>query len=244
MTTEGKHPPVPSESLTAYFAEIAQYRLLSREEEAALAVRIRAGETDALNQLVCANLKFVVTIAKQYQNRGVSLSDLVSEGNVGLIRAAERFDEGRGVKFISYAVWWIRQTIHQAIADQSEAVRVPAGELMHVRHAGRTASLDAPLAVGGESNLLDLLPDDDQPPPDAALLSDGLDAALHSALHALRPREAEVVRLYFGLEGDSQTLEQIAARYGITRERVRQIKDKALAHVRTSKQGKWLAAFR
>jgi RNA polymerase primary sigma factor len=238
------HHPQVVESLTAYLDEIARYRVLTREEEVALAGRIHDGDAEALNALVCANLRFVVTIAKKYQNRGLSLPDLISEGNVGLIRAAERFDETRGVKFISYAVWWIRQTVRQALADQSQAVRVPASEFANLSRIVRGVSLNASIGASGDSNLLDLLPDDDQPAPDADLLSEGLDETLHNALDTLRPREAEVLNLYFGLTGDAQTLEQIADRYGITRERVRQIKDKALAHVRRSKPGRRLAAFR
>jgi RNA polymerase primary sigma factor len=271
------------DSLSTYLEEIGRYALRTRVDEAALAPRIRAGDHDALDALVCANLRFVVIIAKQYQHRGVPLSDLIAEGNLGLVRAAERFDESRGVKFISYAVWWIRQSILQTLADNGHAVRVPAGQAGTMRRISHEASqlsqalgreptqreladalgmseaeiatalpiarvslsLDAPLGDDREGQLLDLLPDDDGSSADRATSDADLIAALHAAMDLLRGREAEVLTMYFGLDGRGErTLEEIGARYGITRERVRQIKDKALSRMRRSRQGRVLEPFR
>ena len=271
------------DSLSTYLDEIGRYPLCTREDESSLAARIRAGDESALEALVCANLRFVVIIAKQYQHRGVSLPDLIEEGNFGLIRAAERFDEARGVKFISYAVWWIRQSLLQALADQGHAVRVPAGQAGAMRRIGHEArqlsqelgreptqrelaeqlglpeaeiaaalpiarasiSLDAPLGTDQDSQLLDILPDMGGPAADNALATADLADALKAAMGALRGREPEVVTAYFGLDGEEpRTLEQIGAHFGITRERVRQIKDKALLRIRKSKQGRALTAFR
>jgi RNA polymerase primary sigma factor len=280
-----KHRPRGDDvdTLTQYLDEISAYPLLSREEESSLAVRIHAGDEPALDALVCANLRFVVSIAKKYQHRGVSLPDLIEDGNLGLIRAAERFDETRGVKFISYAVWWVKQAILQTLADNGHAVRVPVGQAGAVYRIGREASslsqelgrdpthreladeleisedaveaalpiargyvsLDAPFSEGSEGNLLDYLPDDHSDAPDTAVNGAGLSESLHEALGRLRGREAEVISLYFGLDGsDPMTLDAIGQRFGITRERVRQIKDKALLRLRSSRQAKLLSAYR
>jgi RNA polymerase primary sigma factor len=269
--------------LGAYLDEIGRFPLQSRNAEAALVPRIRAGDHDALDTLVCANLRFVVIIAKQYQHRGVSLPDLIEEGNLGLVRAAERFDESRGVKFISYAVWWIRQSILQALADSGYAMRVPAGQAGTIRRIGHEAnqlshalgreptqrelaealglpeaeiaaalpvaraslSLDAPLNGDRQVQLLDVLPDDNGPAPDSATAEADLVDALRGAMSVLRGREVDVVTMYFGLDGDgARTLEQIAARHGVTRERIRQIKERALQRIRRSKQGRVLEPFR
>ena len=268
--------------LSTYLDEIGRYPLLSRAEEAALTARVRAGDHLALEALVCANLRFAVIIAKQYQHRGLALHDLVAEGNVGLVRAAERFDEARGVKFISYAVWWIRQSILQALADGGHAVRVPSGQAGAMRRIGHRAeqlsqelgreatqreladqlgmteeqlsavlpiargalSLDAPIA-GGDARLLDVIADDADASFDTAAAGAELSDSIHATMTVLRPREVEVIRSYFGLDGhDPETLEAIGARFGITRERARQIKDKALSRMRRSKQGRALAAYR
>ena len=272
-----------NDALTTYLEEIGRYSLLTRADEAKLADRIRSGDHDALEALVCANLRFVVIIAKQYQHRGVALADLIEEGNFGLVRAAERFDETRGVKFISYAVWWIRQSILQALAENGHAVRVPTGQAGTMRRIGREASqmtqelgreptqrelaeqlgmpeeeiaaalpiaraalsLEAPLGEDRGAQLLDVIADTESPPADQATTNADLANVLHNAMTVLRGRESEVVTLYFGLDGDDpRTLEEIGARYGITRERVRQIKDKALLRMRSSKPGRALEAFR
>jgi RNA polymerase primary sigma factor len=271
------------EALSIYLEEIGRYPLLTREQEVAVATKIRGGDHDALESLVCANLRFVVIIAKQYQHRGVALMDLIAEGNLGLLRAAERFDETRGVKFVSYAVWWIRQTILQTLADNGHAVRVPAAQAGAMRRIGYQASqltqelgreptqrelaeqlampedeiaaalpiaraalsLDAPMGEDRGSQLMDVLADDDGPATDDAAASADLASTLHNAMEVLRGRETEVVTMYFGLDGeDPRTLEEIGARYGITRERVRQIKDRALLRLRRSKQGHMLEALR
>jgi RNA polymerase primary sigma factor len=269
-------------SLTTYLHEIRAYPLLSRDDELALARRIREGDETARERLVCANLRFVVSVAKKYQTHGVPLSDLINEGNLGLVRAAEKFDESKGVKFISYAVWWVRQAIIQTLAESSHAVRVPLNRsgMVHriSRHAnglrqelGRepthreiaaaaecseseidhsmtiarsTLSLDAPLADGEVANLLDFLTDDSSAAPDAEVTDRGLTESVDQALHCLREREAKVLRLYFGIDGDEPlTLEEIGEQMGITRERVRQIKEKALARIRRSQQAATLSAF-
>ena len=256
-------------SLSTYLREIRAYPLLSREDEAELTRRARAGEVGALEQLVCANLRFVVSVAKRYQNRGVPLSDLIDEGNLGLLRAAERFDESKGIKFISYAVWWIRQSIVQALAEGAHAVRVPLNRASMVQRIGRHAnglrhelgreptqreladelqiseeeientlpiaraylSLDAPVGDGDDANLLDVLADS-VGSDDEAIDSD-VTASLHEAIGSLREREAGVLRRYYGLDGlEPSTLEDIAGSLGITRERVRQIKEKALGRLR------------
>jgi RNA polymerase primary sigma factor len=223
----------PIDSLTLYLDQIGQYPLLSREEEQELGRRMRAGDRDALDRLVCANLRFVVSIAKKYQTRGVPLADLIDEGNIGLMRAARKFDETKGIKFISYAVWWIRQAILQARAEQSRIVRVPpyrTGVLPEAR-----LSLDAPVGNGEDSQLLEYLPDQGMPRPDEQALNTSLTESIDAALTRLNSRDASILRLYYGLDGnDALTLEEIGARLGITRERVRQIRDRALRRMRTS----------
>ena len=270
------------DSLEHYFLDISAYPLISRDEEAELARRIRVGDQGALDKLVRSNLRFVVSVAKKYQNQGVSLSDLINEGNLGLIRAAHKFDETKGIKFISYAVWWIRQAILQALAEQSRIVRVPlnrAGTLHRItrrsasllQELGREptpaeiadglevtaeevtrlqsvtqahVSLDAPLAPGEDSRLLDRLTDEEGPASDAVLFERALTEAVRESLAGLKEREARILRLYFGLDDDEpQTLEQIGALLGITRERVRQIKEKALSRLRHVSRAQALESF-
>ncbi len=269
-------------SLDKYLRDISAYPLISREEEVSLAQRIHQGEHEALDKLVRSNLRFVVSVAKKYQNQGVSLSDLINEGNLGLIRAAHKFDETKGIKFISYAVWWIRQAILQALAEQSRIVRVPlnrAGTLhrigkrasMLLQELGREAthaeiadgmditveevaktmsisqthlSLDAPMSPGEDNRLLDYLPDNLNPTPDEQTFEKALTASIEEALGSLKEREAKILRLYFGLEGEEpMTLEQIGALLGITRERVRQIKEKALSRLRHVSRARALESY-
>lgn len=258
------------------------YELLTRDDELALARRIRAGDEAALDRLVCANLRFVVSIAKRYQDGGVSLLDLINEGNLGLVRAAKKFDDAKGVKFISYAVWWVRQAIIQALTDNSHAIRLPSGRVTELYRIKRTAnallqrlnreptqdelaealgvspadieeivpvarphvSLDAPLADSDDGNLFDVLSDDDAATPDDEVRNAGLSVSLEDAMSQLRDRERQIIRAYFGLDGkDPETLEEIGQRLGVTRERVRQIKQRALAKLRRSEQKERLGAF-
>ena len=269
-------------SLDQYLRDISVYPLISREEEAELARRIRVGEQEALDKLVRSNLRFVVSVAKKYQNQGVSLSDLINEGNLGLIRAAHKFDETKGIKFISYAVWWIRQAILQALAEQSRIVRVPlnrAGTLHRIgkransllQELGREAthaeiaegmditeeevtktmsisqvhlSLDAPLSPGEDNRLLDYLADTVNPTPDEQTFEKALIEAIEDSLGGLKEREARILRLYFGIDGaEPMTLEEIGTLLGITRERVRQIKEKALSRLRHVSRAKSLESF-
>jgi RNA polymerase primary sigma factor len=269
-------------SLDQYLRDISVYPLISREEEGDLARRIRQGEQEALDKLVRSNLRFVVSVAKKYQNQGVSLSDLINEGNLGLIRAAHKFDETKGIKFISYAVWWIRQAILQALAEQSRIVRVPlnrAGTLHRIgkrasallQELGREAthaeiaegmditeeevaktmsisqvhlSLDAPLTPGEDNRLLDYLADTVNPTPDEQAFEKALVEAMEDSLSSLKEREAKILRLYFGIDGsEPMTLEEIGALLGITRERVRQIKEKALSRLRHPSRAKSLESF-
>lgn len=273
-----------SQSLDKYLQEIGKVELIDADQEIVLAAKIRKGDKYALDKLVKANLRFVVSVAKQYQNKGLSLGDLINEGNLGLIKAAQRFDETRGFKFISYAVWWIRQSIMQAIADQSRMVRLPlnrvgaltkigkaasnleqeyerapnieeiAQELdMDVEEvayaqqiAGRHVSVDAPFANGDDNknSLLDVMPNDTQPTPDHKLLEDSLKTEIESALSTLTEREAQVIRLSFGLnEEHSHTLEEIGEKFNLTRERVRQIKEKALVRLRHASRSKNLKVY-
>jgi RNA polymerase primary sigma factor len=268
--------------LDQYLREISRYPLIAQEEEVTLAQRIRKGEEEALDKLVRSNLRFVVSVAKKYQNQGVSLSDLINEGNLGLIRAAHKFDETKGIKFISYAVWWIRQAILQALAEQSRIVRVPlnrAGTLhritrrssMLLQELGREPtpaeiaegmdidmeevqktisisqnhlSLDAPLTPGEDNRLLDYLPDNQNPGPDAETFEHALNQCIEEVLKGLKEREAKILRLYFGLDSpEPMTLEEIGALLGITRERVRQIKEKALSRLRHVSRSKALESF-
>ena len=258
-------------SLDKYFQEIGRVELLTPEEEVQLAIRIKQGDSAAFEKLTKANLRFVVSVAKQYQNQGLSLGDLIDEGNVGLIKAVRRFDETRGFKFISYAVWWIRQTILQAIAEQSRIVRLPLNRIgalnkigkaynslqqeferepsteeladeLHMEvedvldaliSSGKPVSVDAPISRNDENNLLDLIEDDHLPAPDGDLMSESLKAEVSSVLSMLPEREAEVIKLYFGVDSDhAHTLEEIGEKFNLTRERVRQIKEKAIRRLR------------
>ena len=263
-------------SLDQYLRDISAYPLINRDEERALGRRAAAGGQEAVDALVRSNLRFVVTVAKKYQNQGVSLSDLINEGNLGLIRAAGRFDAEQGVKFISYAVWWIRQAIFQAVADQGRIVRLPAGRACEMCRVSRRAyaleqrlgraatmgeiadetsltervvalvrsiprghvSLDAPLTPGRDNALSEYLADEERDAADRGILEDARADAVAALLASLRPREARIVRLYFGFDGDSLTLEQIGALLGITRERVRQIKVRALSRLRAQQAGR------
>lgn len=271
-----------SQSLDKYLQEIGKVDLLTPEQEIELARRIKNGDQKALDQLVKANLRFVVSVAKQYQNQGLSLGDLINEGNLGLIKAAKRFDETRGFKFISYGVWWIRQSILQALAEQSRIVRLPlnrVGQLNKISKAysnleqeyerepsatelakeldmeitdvsdtlkisARHVSMDAPFATGDDNRLLDVLSNDSQPAPDASLMSDSLKNEIERALSTLTEREAEVIKLYFGLNKEhSLTLEEIGEKFNLTRERVRQIKEKAIRRLRHASRSKNLKAY-
>ena len=271
-------------SLEKYLQEIAEVLLLDPEEEVCLARRIREGDQEALEKLTKANLRFVVSVAKQYQNQGLSLGDLINEGNLGLIKAAQRFDETRGFKFISYAVWWIRQSILQALAEQARVVRLPVNRVgalnrigktlsnleqeferepsseeiaakldmsIHdvddaLRIAGRHISLDAPFSYSDEKNgrLLDLLENIQEPSPEEPLIDESLKIELNAALASLAKREAEVIRLYFGLEMERPlTLEEIGERFKLTRERVRQIKEKAIKRLRHASRSRRLRSY-
>lgn len=273
-----------SKSLDQYFLEIGKVDLITAEEEIELAIKIRKGDIKAQDKLVKANLRFVVSVAKQFQNQGLTLNDLINEGNIGLIKAAQRFDETRGFKFISYAVWWVRQGIMQALADQTRVVRLPlnrVGDLTKISKAyrdleqeyerkptteelaaildmtadevayilqiaGRQVSMDAPLKTGDENknSLMDILPDDDQPLPDTNLMSESLKNEVANALRTLTEREANVIKLSFGIDGDNTaTLEEIGERFNLTRERIRQIKEKALVKLRESKRSNKLKTY-
>ena len=269
-------------SLDLYLKEISNYPLLAREDEIQLAKKIKKGSQKALEKLTRSNLRFVVSVAKKYQNQGVSLSDLINEGNVGLIRAAHKFDETKGIKFISYAVWWIRQAILQALAEQSRIVRVPlnrAGTLYKIgkksnrltQELGRKPtveeiaegmdisleevrktlsisqshlSLDAPLTPGEDNRLLDYLPDNYNRGPAESAFENALSNAIEDSLGTLKEREAKILRLYFGLGGqEPMTLEQIGSVLGITRERERQIKEKAISRLRHVSRSRALQSF-
>jgi len=269
-------------SLDLYLREIGETSLISAKEEVLLAKRIRQGDQKALEKLTKANLRFVVSVAKQYQNQGLSLADLINEGNIGLIKAGKRFDETRGFKFISYAVWWIRQAILQALAEQSRIVRLPLNRVGTLHKIGKISSslqqqygrepsakeiakelsltegevsdtlkisnshlsLDAPFSVSEDNSLIDILEDEMQPSPDESLLDDSLRVEIEKALDTLTPREAEVINLYFGLSHEKPlTLEEIGARFSLTRERVRQIKEKAIRRLRHASRSKALRAY-
>lgn len=271
-----------SQSLDKYLQEIGKVDLLTPDDEIELAIAIRKGDDKALEKLVKANLRFVVSVAKQYQNQGLSLGDLINEGNLGLIKAAKRFDETRGFKFISYAVWWIRQSILQALAEQSRIVRLPlnrvgalnkigkaysnleqeferepnAHELAQeldmdisevsdaLKISGRHVSMDAPFAQGEENRLLDVLENAEEPSPDYSLMSESLKSEIGRVLSTLTERESEVIKLYFGLNNEhSLTLEEIGERFNLTRERVRQIKEKAIRRLRHASRSKNLRTY-
>jgi len=271
-----------SHSLDKYLQEIGKVDLLTPEQEIDFSIKIKRGDQVALEKLVKANLRFVVSVAKQYQNQGLSLGDLINEGNLGLIKAAKRFDETRGFKFISYAVWWIRQSILQALAEQSRIVRLPLNRVGALNKIGkaynnleqeyereptaaeiakelemdldevsetlkmssRHVSMDAPFSQGEENSLLDVLASDENPLPDTSLMSDSLRREIERALSTLTEREAEVIKLYFGFDGEhSLTLEEIGEQFHLTRERVRQIKEKAIRRLRHTSRSRNLRAY-
>jgi RNA polymerase primary sigma factor len=271
-----------NKSLDKYLNEISKVPMIDAQEEVELARRIREGDQAALEKLVNANLRFVVSVSKQYQNQGLTLGDLINEGNMGLIKAAKRFDETRGFKFISYAVWWIRQSILQALADQSRIVRLPlnkVGSLGRItqasarleqelereptpqeiaesleislsevenalRSSGRHLSIDAPLAEGEDNTLLGVLDQNDEPNPDMLLLNESLQNEINRVISTLSDKERDVLKYYFGLDGNAaHTLEDISEKVGLTRERVRQIKEKALRRLRKSSKSKILKTY-
>ena len=271
-----------SASLDKYLQEIGREDLITVEEEVELAQRIRNGDRVALEKLTRANLRFVVSVAKQYQNQGLSLPDLINEGNLGLIKAAEKFDETRGFKFISYAVWWIRQSILQALAEQSRIVRLPlnqVGSLNKINKAfskfeqenerrpspeemaekldipadkitdtmkvsGRHISVDAPFVEGEDNSLLDVMINDDSPNADRVLINESLSKEIERVLiHTLSDRERDIVKKFFGIGVAEMTLEEIGDEFGLTRERVRQIKEKAIRKLRPNSKSKLLKTF-
>ena len=269
-------------SLDKYLHEIGKVDLLSTDEEVALARKIREGDPEALSKLVKANLRFVVSVAKQYQNQGLSLPDLINEGNLGLIKAAQRFDETRGFKFISYAVWWIRQSILQALAEQARIIKLPLNKIGSInkvnralveleqkfereptiyeladmltlapedikealRSSGRPISMDAPLTQDDDSSMYDVILSPDSPQPDRGLLNESLRREIERALSTLTPRESSIIRMYFGLNGKQPlTLEEIGEELDLTRERVRQIKEKALRRLKQTTRSKILKSY-
>jgi RNA polymerase primary sigma factor len=269
-------------SLDKYLHEIGKVELLSAEKEVELAKRIKKGDRDALEQLIKANLRFVVSVSKQYQNQGLSLPDLINEGNLGLIKAAERFDETRGFKFISYAVWWIRQSILQALAEQARIVRLPLNKIGSINKINKTfnkleqeyqrdptidevadmmessaelveesmnfsnvhVSMDAPLRDEEVNNMYDVMLNEESPSPDSGLINNSLRKEIERSLATLGDREAEILRYYFGLNGISpHTLEEIGDEFGLTRERVRQIKEKAIKKLRNQYRNRLLKAY-
>ena len=265
----------------SYLSEVSRIPMISTEEEVQLAQQIHKGDMAAMEKLVCANLRFVVSVAKQYSNQGLSLNDLIDEGNIGLIRAAEKFDETRGFKFISYAVWWIRQSILQAIAEQSRIVRLPLNQVGSVNKINRMlnkfeqenerrpsieeisletnlpedkvdeamsantrhVSVDAPFTEGDEGSLLDVLVNESSPMADRQLVIESLQAEIKQALRMLNERERNVIEAFFGIDGPEMTLEEIGSKYGLTRERVRQIKEKAIRRLREGTKNKVLKAY-
>ncbi|RLD81206.1 MAG: RNA polymerase subunit sigma [Bacteroidetes bacterium] len=269
-------------SLDKYLQEIGKVELITADEEVALAQRIKQGDRIALEKLTKANLRFVVSVSKQYQNQGLSLPDLINEGNLGLIKAAQRFDETRGFKFISYAVWWIRQSILQALAEQSRIVRLPLNKIGSInkinkayakleqeherepnaseiaglleitenevkesmKNSGRHVSMDAPLVQDEDNNMYDVLKSDDSSTPESQLLYESLKKEIDRAISTLTPREADVIRLYFGLNSKHpMTLEEIGERFDLTRERVRQIKEKAIRRLKHTSRSKILKTY-
>lgn len=270
-----------SASLDKYLQEIGHEELVTVEEEVELAQRIRKGDRHALEKLTKANLRFVVSVAKQYQNQGLSLPDLINEGNMGLIKAAKKFDETRGFKFISYAVWWIRQSILQAIAEQSRIVRLPLNQVGSVNKINRMlnkfeqenerrpsideiadsvdlpedkiedalkvntrhVSVDAPFADGDDNSLIDILPNSDAPMADKALVMESLREEISRALRTLNERERNIIECFFGINNPEMTLEEIGDKFGLTRERVRQIKEKAIRRLRHNTKNRVLKAY-
>ncbi|MBI9034865.1 MAG: sigma-70 family RNA polymerase sigma factor [Bacteroidales bacterium] len=269
-------------SLDKYLQEIGKVELISADEEVRLAQRIKQGDRTALEKLTKANLRFVVSVSKQYQNQGLSLPDLINEGNLGLIKAAQRFDETRGFKFISYAVWWIRQSILQALAEQSRIVRLPLNKIGSInkinkayakleqsferapnadeiateleiseeevkesmKNSGRHVSMDAPLIQDEDNNMYDVMRSDEGPTPETELMYESLRKEIERAVTTLTPREADVVRLYFGLNGGHpMTLEEIGEKFDLTRERVRQIKEKAIRRLKHTSRSKILKSY-
>jgi RNA polymerase primary sigma factor len=269
-------------SLDKYLQEIGKVELITPEDEVVLARRIRGGDRDALAKLVKANLRFVVSVAKQYQNQGMSLPDLINEGNLGLMKAAQRFDETRGFKFISYAVWWIRQAILQALAEQARIVRLPVnkiGSINRINRAfsrleqeferepssqeiadmlemasdevkealktnGRTVSMDAPISSEEDNNMYDVMQATDTPSPDRNLINESLAYEIERALSTLSPRESKVLKLYFGISMKHPfTLEEIGEELGLTRERVRQIKEKAIKRIQFTTRCRILKSY-
>lgn len=268
-------------SLEKYLQEIGKEDLITVEEEVELAQRIRKGDRKALDRLTKANLRFVVSVAKQYQNQGLSLPDLINEGNMGLIKAAEKFDETRGFKFISYAVWWIRQSILQAIAEQSRMVRLPLNQIGTVNKINRAlnkfeqenerrpsteeisaevdlpedkiddvlrvnsrhVSVDAPIADGEETSLLDMIANNDSPTADRMLVMESLRTEIDTVLKCLNERERNIIEASFGINGPEMTLDEIGTKYGLTRERVRQIKEKAIRRLRNNTTNKMLKSY-
>ena len=254
-----------SESLEKYLQEISKEELISAEEETELAQRIRQGDQKAVERLAKANLRFVVSVAKQYQNQGMSLTDLINEGNLGLLKAAQKYDETRGFKFISYAVWWIRQSIMQALAEQSRIVRLPLNQVGAVNKINRAVNrfeqeherkpstqelsddvdlpMDAPFSDSDDSSLLDLLANDDIPDTDRSLVDESLKTEVSQALMTLSERERNIVKAFFGIGQPEMTLDEIGMKFGLTRERVRQIKEKALRHLRNNSKHNTLKGY-
>ena len=269
-------------SLDKYLQEIGRVDLITADDEVKLAQRIKQGDQLALEKLAKANLRFVVSVSKQYQNQGLTLPDLINEGNLGLIKAAQRFDETRGFKFISYAVWWIRQSILQALAEQSRIVRLPLNKIGSInkinkafasleqdlgrapthaeiaeqldvtlkevkesmKNAGRHVSMDAPLIQDETTNMYDVMRENDTPTPETRLIYDSLRKEISRAISTLTPRESDVVRLYFGLDGaHPMTLEEIGEKFDLTRERVRQIKEKAIRRLKHTSRSKILKTY-
>ncbi len=283
MIKVGKqYPSRENQTIDKYLQEIGKVDLLTPEEEIELAIKVRENDQKSLEKLIKANLRFVVSVAKQYQNQGLSLGDLINEGNLGLIKAAKRFDPTRGFKFISYAVWWIRQSILQALAEQSRIVRLPLNRVgalnklgkkfseleqeferepspseiaeqldmslyevdKTLQISGRHLSVDQPFGQGEDNKLLDVMADDNQLPPDYTLMKESLRTEVERALKSLTDREAEVIRLYFGIEREHPlTLEEIGEKFNLTRERVRQIKEKAIRRLRHATRSKALRAY-
>ena len=272
-----------SKSIDKYLSDVSKESMINAEEEVNLAVKIKQGDARALNKMVSANLRFVISVAKQYQGHGLTLEDLIAEGNIGLITAAKRFDETRGFKFISYAVWWIRQSILQALAEQSRIVRLPLNKIgsinkinkafsaleqtygrpptvqeiaeeleitenevkQSMENAGRHLSMDAPLKdEDGSSNMYEVMESNSNPKPDRELMNESLRKEIERSLTTLTVREADVVRLYFGLSGaHPMTLEEIGERFDLTRERVRQIKEKAIRRLKHTSRSKMLKTY-